>query len=223
MTDATHLSKLRPEMDFPDHPFIVLAGIRRSGKSYWAKWCIRLLQKKREMWDRGFVFTQTKGSRQWDDVVPPRHQFDWHIEERLELLIEKQRQVIEQVGQENAPSILLVLDDVIGAVPADSDVFRVIATAGRHLKLTCFLLTQRFNAFRPVIRDQVDCLILFSQLDERTLDAVHGDLLAGLDLPRPLFNTIYRETAEGYRALALLRTTKTNSLEDHLFWTLAPE
>jgi hypothetical protein len=214
------LSEFKPK-SLPDHPFLLLAGIRRSGKTYLTRW---LLKKLRKRFDRIFVLTGTKMSHQWDDLVGEQNIFDDHFETRIEALLAAQENIAKREDG-NLPSILLLLDDVIGddTLKPESHSLKRLATLGRHVHISCFLLVQHLHAFRPTIRNNCDAMVLFSQLSQKTMETVFEESLCGLHLTKRDLLSLYEQWAEGYRALVIWKAgCKTNKLKDRLKWVEAP-
>jgi len=202
----------------PSGFFAAFLGIRRSGKTHLAKYILSHLSHR---WHRIFVFTGTAYSRQWQPLLGAKRVFDEYLEERLMGVIEAQKKKLET--EKKAPSICVVLDDIIGMIKPTSNALKILATSGRHLGITVFLLQQRLQAVGPTVRDNCDALFLFSQLGKDTIDEIFNEALQGIHaLTKNAFYDTYTDVAEGFRCLVVSKTTKSNKQEDHLFFLEAP-
>lgn len=214
-----------------DDPFVICAGVRRSGKTYWAKWFVETFQREKHAWDTAFCLTGTKPSGQWLDIVPEKNIFGDYFSERLLALLAEQNQLVTLHGREKARRVLLILDDILGLMPAQDQGLIQIASFGRHANISIVLLVQRWTGFVPMTRDQLDCVCMWSKLDYTTLELIHKDLLSGLmlnsgcHLQFETFRQWYSIIASpnGHRALVVLRPKeKSGDITDHVKWTLAP-
>jgi len=205
-----------------DHPFIVLVGTRRAGKTHLAK---HIYYELCDRFDATYVMTKTGASGAWDFVATSKekHIFRDDFSTSLQLIIECQERVREQKGKERMPRLCVILDDVVGHIgPKDSTLID-LSTQGRWLNVTVILLSQYYKSFGTEVRNNTDLLIAFSNLSKTTGEALFDETSFSADLDASDFRCMYRSVAQGYYTLAILRTSKAADVKERFFFMKAPE
>jgi hypothetical protein len=112
------------------------------------------------------VFTNTKGVSDDYDWLDENRVFNDNYEERLGGIFK---------FQEMHPhsQLLLVFDDVLGAVKLDSKNMTTLVTQFRHFRISWILSTQYLYKIPPVIRENVFHAALFACTTKRQLEAAY--------------------------------------------------
>lgn len=156
----------QPDPDLPQlHFFAVVAGPRGSGKSV----LVRNLILRKDMLkpffpnDSIFIFSRSLDVNDDYAEVKTRYKFHDYSNELVLTIMKAQENCIKAYGKSRTRSILFVMDDIL-----DSGAFNylsmveTIAIRGRHLKLSCILVTQSYMRVSRTIRINQDYLIFFS-------------------------------------------------------------
>lgn len=212
------ISRLRLD-GLEDFPFIVLVGARRSGKTHLTKWMFSQMQSQ---FDAVFILTRTGASGAWDDVEY-NQMFRENFPEALQVIIECQEQVRTIHGKKRMPRVCVILDDILGHLGRNDVSICDLATQGRHLHVTVFLLSQHYTAFAPEVRNNTDLLIVFSNMSQSTGESIFEETSYSADISKQDFRSMYRDIAQGYTALAILRTSKHMATDERFFHVEAPE
>lgn len=75
------------------------------------------------------------------------------------------------------PNNLLILDDCLHMLPksnASSNINKIFTTS-RHLKLSIWLLTQKYNKVNPLIRNNSDLITIFPTDNKREFESISDD------------------------------------------------
>lgn len=206
----------------PENAFITLVGHRGSGKTYLAKWIFNSINTR---FDDVFVMTKTGASGVWDDIVTDTKTkiFRKDFPQALRIIIECQEKVREEHGKPKMPKLCIVLDDILHHIPRNDEALGDLATTGRWLNCTVILLSQYYKAFVPDVRDNTDLLITFANLARGCAEDIFDETCYSVGLARDQFRDLYRQYAQGYRALAILRTSKAPDIDQRLFWVQAAQ
>lgn len=104
------LKPLDVEMDVMDDNTVVVIGKRRSGKSFWARWCMYHL---RHRFPAGIVITSTKLNGFWSQYVPDKFIHDVeNMEEVLEAVCARQTFLKKHDFLGIDSRFFVILDDV---------------------------------------------------------------------------------------------------------------
>lgn len=208
--------------DIPVNPFITLVGHRKAGKSHTARHIYDFL-RVRDGFDETFVLTKTGAGGLWDGVVASKDRIiRKDFVEFMRILIECQERVRDEFGAKRMPKICLVLDDVIGHIPANCQELIDLATTGRWLNITVLLLTQYYHSFFPIMRVNTDLLCVFQNISKSTGEEIAGECAYGSNMGPTEFKEMYSSIAVGFATLAILRTSKATEIEDRFFVLEAP-
>ena len=163
----------------PDNFFLLISSKRRSGKSVLVSHILKPVHKR---FERAYLFSETAHLQ--DDLymfIPKNNRYQNFRPDIIQNIIDKQLQIKNSINKSDkknkVPSILLLLDDVIGD-PAvrTSNVLKDLATKGRHgLNISVILLSQTIsakNGFPSVVRQNCDVMITFAAFDKFNRDTI---------------------------------------------------
>jgi len=221
MTERVDIRDLDLE-DIPVNAFIMFVGHRKAGKSHTARYVYDFLRDKFGF-DETYVLTRTGAGGIWNNVVSSKDKIvRKDFVEYMRILIECQEKARDDFGEARMPKICLVLDDIIGHVPANCQELIDLATTGRWLNMTVLLLTQYYHSFFPIIRINTDLLGVFQNISRNTGEEIAGECAYAGDLGPHEFKDLYSTIAVGFCCLAILRTSKATAVTDRFFALQAP-
>ena len=193
----------------------VLVGRRNSGKS---TLCKDLCYHLQGQIDLAVVISPTEEANlSFSKVVPPAFVFREPDEKHLERLMEFQRKHKKQGKPQN---MLLIIDDAAWDRKFfESKTFKQLAFNGRHLNITVIVTIQYCMCIPPAIRSQVDMVI---QLNEKQLSnrkQFHENFCGMMSFEEMC--AILDKTTVGFEALVVWNRSRSNALDDCLFWYCA--
>lgn len=103
---------------------------------------------------------------QWDVVIgdkkmiKPEHVYTELDPKKLDSIFEIQKGIIEDVGVDKSPRILLIFDDVAGTRFTQSGDFYKMFMSGRHYNISLFVAVQNYNSSIPR-RCRINCSHVF--------------------------------------------------------------
>lgn len=189
--------------NIPDHPSIALYGQRRTGKSTsLVNWIYHL---GRDV-PFGLVMSNTAFSGFWQTIVPPGQVIAGLNIDVLNWFTQRQQRLIALYGKKDRRShAFLIMDDVINdqkTMRYNKDVAGFF-TNGRHLCISIYICSQYVKGIGPMLRSNVDFVILQPMYDKNQRDALYR--LYGGELDRKQWDEvmdslIVREKLEGSTA-----------------------
>lgn len=147
-------------MEFKANATHVYLSRRNSGKSHLCKWILHkmLLQK---IAGEVFIVSQTEKISQSFGCFDKAHIRETYEPEWIAKLMKNQGELIKKMGKDKAPSLTILLDDVIGTLKPGDESLAKIFTLGRHLNITLILLLQYSKrALAPTLRANIDYLFI---------------------------------------------------------------
>ena len=155
-------------------------GRRNTGKSTLMVHLLRTLCRAGKFnWVR--VYSPTAFTGVWASIVGEASVEAVFDIEQLEEILESQASIRSRGGDNPG---LIILDDCLGAVSFQNDLWTRIASSGRHYGLTFWVSAQHLFKLPPVVRSNADYSYILGIQPERVVKALHeegGGL--GLDLP----------------------------------------
>lgn len=164
------ISTYQKEHIIPKHPFRgILSGASGSGKS---NLLINLLTKK-EFYKNFFhvIFLISPTAGKLDDsyqaLEKDKGKSRIHIinnldPDKIQNIMNMNKEIIEEDGVHKAPRLLLVYDDVISDVKfMNTKAFRHSFIASRHYNASVIICTQRYNSVPRVCRLQANSIMFF--------------------------------------------------------------
>ena len=155
-------------------------GRRNTGKSTLMIHLLRTLAKAQKFaWVR--VYSPTAFTGVWWGIVGESNVEAVFDTEELEAILESQASIRSRGGKNEG---LVILDDCLGSVSFQNDLWTRIASSGRHYGLTFWVSAQHLFKLPPVVRSNADYTYILGVQPDRVVKALHeegGGL--GLDLP----------------------------------------
>jgi len=174
--ELPELNEWRPEK-VVDNFFMVMEGKRRTGKSTFAKW---FLQYHADDFSLVWCMTNTASKYYWQEFVGEAFTFRGWRPDAVAKLVRRNDLIIEAYGDKNPKTqelagSLLILDDVVSSKIHDDPMFKLLATEGRHHRISIILMIQDPKAINPVVRDNCDIAVIFTQKSFRNKESIwHG-------------------------------------------------
>lgn len=235
MDVVARLQEFDPDLLLPDDFFILMYGIRRSGKSVMLKYMLSELDNKLQDHEVYLFSGTAEVNPEQYDYVPPKARFPNIAELEVELsqIVGKQKQKIKEFheGRGDEPSsILIIFDDCVSENSMrHSPSLNALAISGRHMKISVVILSQAVTgsaSVPPVVRIQCDCIIVVAQprseterklISEQYLTAEQS--FAG---KQKGLSVLAAATSVQYRALVILTTDSSARRYTEYLYTYGP-
>lgn len=206
-----------------DDKCIVLIGKRGTGKTELIK---DILYYKRDF-PVGTVINPTESAnRNFSSMVPPIFIHEEVRPEIIENVLKRQTIIIKKIHKENQmygtckidPRAFLILDDCLydGAWKKDKNI-RYIFMNGRHKKLFFMVTMQYVLGISPELRTNVDYIFILRENIIANRKRLY-EAFAGMFPTFEIFCTVMDACTENYECLVIDNTSKSNRLEDQVFW-----
>lgn len=186
--------------------FYFLLGKRGTGKTTWSRYIASHIESCVE----GQVIVITgneKLKRQWSQTVAPLFVYEASEVDVLYEIQQNQNNVIYSYQNHHIPlsrsnSVTIILDDV-ACFPKvmKHPSLRAMASMGRHLYITVFLLAQYFYQVPTHIRSQFDFIFMLNTGNERSIKSVHREFASMVDLN--VFKSILAEVTKDFGLLVI--------------------
>lgn len=177
----------------------VICGMTAGGKSTLIKFLIFKLLKDKKV-DNCLVFTMTTTDY---DYLPGGNVHTMITEEILARILNYQK-------LHSNLKLLLVFDDFIGAINFGWPICNVLNSQYRHYGLTLIYSTQYIYKIPPIVRENSDIVILFSQGTEKSIRACYECF--GQDFERLSdFQDFLKNKTEGFNFLVINRKCSDRS------------
>ena len=164
------LKPLDVEMDIMDDNTVVVIGKRRSGKSFWARWCMYHLRNR---FPAGIVITSTKLNGFWSQYVPDKFIHDVEsMEEVLEAVCARQTFLKKNSFMGIDSRFFVILDDVLknpNIIKYSKGLQNLFAN-GRHYGIFLMVLLQDPKGIPPMLRENTDIAVVFRQFTQSRID-----------------------------------------------------
>lgn len=216
------LSKFNMNM-IPDDAVVVMIGRRGTGKS----WLIKDLMWYKQRFPIGTVISGTEGANAFYSTIVPSLLI--HEEFRPDIVnnvLKRQDTLTKQIRKEETmgrKSLIdrrsfIVMDDCMYDNKWVSDRgIRSLFMNGRHYGLLYILALQYVLGIPPVLRGQVDYVIILRENQVSSRRKIY-EQFAGIFPTFELFCQIMDQCTENYECLVIHNGSKTNKLEDCVFW-----
>ena len=183
---------------------ILAVGRRGSGKSTILRYISTLLLKSKQYDYFKVVSPTALMNGDWnhlddDDVVTNE------IEEYVENLYKNQQMIMEQESEGKKPNGLLILDDIAGAISfrKREKLWGLIASCGRHYKITTIFCTQYIHTASPIIRTQSDLVILMGRFSGQAIKSIFEQYSPIKSNDEADFKKTLNEYTKNYGALVM--------------------
>ena len=203
----------------------VFISKRNSGKSFLVK-DILYHQRKIPM---GVVMSATEESNEhYKKFIPDSFIYGEYEPPVIEKVISHQKEVIKksktQEEKDNINnSVFIVLDDCMydNKWTRDKDI-RGIFMNGRHWKILFMLTMQYCMDLPPCLRANIDYVFILKENIIQNREKIYKNFF-GIFPTFDSFNEVLTQCTENYECLVLDNTSRSNKIEDTVFWYKAKE
>jgi hypothetical protein len=216
------LSKFNMNM-IPDDAVIVFIGRRGTGKS----WLIKDLMWYKQKFPIGTVISGTEGANAfYSSIVPSLFIHEEFNSAIISNVIKRQDAITKQIRREETAGrksaldrrSFIVMDDCMYDNKWISDKWiRSLFMNGRHYGLLYILALQYVMGIPPVLRGQVDYVFILRENQVAARRRIY-EQFAGIFPTFELFCQIMDQCTENYECLVIHNGSKTNKIEDCVFW-----
>jgi len=184
---------------------ILVVGSRRSGKTTYSKY---LVEKIKHLYSLIIVFTHTKSSGQWNNLIPEKFIIEKYNPEIIENIIERNK-----ILKKNCPDInrntLVIFDDVIDdSSLRNDDSIKSIFTIGRWNNIGILFLTQYLNAVSPTCRNNSDIVICCIQNSNQAIEILYNTY--GI-IDKQTFINLLNENTKDYNVFIIRNDINDNN------------
>lgn len=204
-------------------PVIVLVGRRDTGKSY----LVRDILFYHQDIPIGTVISGTEeGNGFYGKLVPKLFIHNEYNTAIIENVLKRQRQVLKQIKREiqefNKSSIdprtFVILDDCLyDNTWARDKLMRCLFMNGRHWKIMLVITMQFALGIPPALRTNIDYVFILRDSYVSNRRRLHENY-AGMFPTFESFCQIMDQCTENYECLVINNNTKSNRLQDQVFW-----
>ena len=158
--------------DLPEHPAVLFASMRRSGKTHMLGHILHALHRNEKFaWDVCLLFSETSTVQNSFRYIPKGFHYPKLENDVITNMLTKQQESIDRWRKFGKPPnrrparVLVILDDVISSKQLYySPPLISLFTQGRHSHVSIFLLSQSLvGAVPPNIRSNCDMLCFWRQ------------------------------------------------------------
>lgn len=191
---------------------ILLIGKRNTGKSVLAK---DLLYHKRHL-PAGVVMSGTEeGNGYYSGWVPDSFIYNDFDKGVIDGVIDRQRR-LSKTGK--AKNVFLVLDDCLyDKKLLREKCMRALFMNGRHWKVYMLLTAQYMMDVPPDIRSQIDYVFVLRENILQNRKRLY-DTFFGVFPSFDIFCQVMDKCTENYECIVLDNTSRSNKIEDMVFW-----
>ena len=206
------LKKFKPEK-MADDKVCVFIGKRGTGKSTLVT---DILYHKKHL-PAGIVMSATEeGNHHYKQYVPDLFIYGDYEREAIERVLERQKKIIS-ANKEGTGSFIL-LDDCMYDRKFMKDIcIRQCFMNGRHWKLFFMLTMQYCMDLTPDLRANVDYVFILRENVLQNREKLYKSFF-GIFPTLDMFNQVMNACTENYECLVLDNTSKSNKIEDCVFW-----
>lgn len=194
----------------------VVIGKRGTGKSTLVT---DLLWHKRNI-PAGVVMSATEeGNHYYKQFIPDLFIYGDYNKETIEKVIERQKKLISQ--NKDIPTFILLDDCMYNKAFMKDSCIRQCFMNGRHWKIFFVLTMQYCMDLSPDLRANVDYVFILRENVIQNRERLWKSFF-GVFPSFELFNQVMNACTENYECLVLDNTSKSNKLEDCVFYYKAP-
>ena len=204
-------------------PVIVLIGRRDTGKSY----LVRDLLYYHQDIPIGTVISGTEeGNGFYGKLVPKLFIHNEYNTAIIENILKRQKQVLKQINREMQqfnkttidPRTFVILDDCLYDNSWSRDkLMRCLFLNGRHWKVMLVITMQFALGIPPALRTNIDYVFILRDPYISNRRRIYENY-AGMFPTFEAFCQIMDQCTENYECLVINNNTKSNKLQDQIFW-----
>lgn len=206
-----------------DDKVVVMIGKRNTGKSF----LIKDLLYYNNSFQVGTVISGTESANNfYGEMVPKIFIHDEFKQSIIDNVVKRQQHVIKSLNDEKVkyggskidPRSFLILDDCLydSSWTKDKNV-RALFMNGRHLKMFFIISMQYPLGIPPNLRTNIDYIFILRENIVANRKRIY-DNYAGMFQNFEIFCQVMDQCTENYECLVIDNTTKSNKLEDNVFW-----
>lgn len=197
-----------------DDKVCIFIGKRGSGKS-----CLvtDILYHKRHI-PVGVVMSATEeGNHHYKGFVPDLFIYNDYNKEVIERVLERQKRIINSGTTKKSSSFILLDDCMYDRKFMKDTCIRQCFMNGRHWKLFFMLTMQYCMDLSPDLRANVDYVFILRENIVQNREKLYKSFF-GIFPTFDMFNQVMNACTENYECLVLDNTSKSNKIEDCVFW-----
>jgi len=197
-----------------DDKVCIFIGKRGSGKS-----CLvtDILYHKRHI-PVGVVMSATEeGNHHYKGFVPDLFIYNDYNKEVIERVLERQKRIINSGTTKKSSSFILLDDCMYDRKYMKDTCIRQCFMNGRHWKLFFMLTMQYCMDLSPDLRANVDYVFILRENIVQNREKLYKSFF-GIFPTFDMFNQVMNACTENYECLVLDNTSKSNKIEDCIFW-----
>ena len=206
------LKKFKPE-NMPDDKVCVFIGKRGTGKSTLVT---DIMYHKKHL-PAGVVMSATEeGNHHYKQFIPDLFIYGDYDKDAIDRVLERQKKLIGAGRQKDGAFILL--DDCMYDRKFMKDpCIRQCFMNGRHWKLFFMLTMQYCMDLTPDLRANVDYVFILRENVIQNREKLYKSFF-GIFPTFDIFNQVMSSCTENYECLVLDNTSKSNKIQDCVFW-----
>tara|TARA_R110002073_G_scaffold59781_9_gene150317 strand:+ start:11449 stop:12231 length:783 start_codon:yes stop_codon:yes gene_type:complete len=206
------LRKFNPA-SMKDDKVCVLIGKRNTGKSTLVT---DILYHKKHL-PAGIVMSATEeGNHHYQQFVPDLFIYSDYDKDAIERVLERQRQILLR-NKPITPAFILLDDCMYDKKFMKDTCIRKCFMNGRHWKIFFMLTMQYCMDLTPDLRANVDYVFILRENIIQNREKLYKAFF-GIFPTFDMFNQIMNACTENYECLVLDNTSKSNKIEDCVFW-----
>tara|TARA_Y100000389_G_scaffold117754_1_gene114930 strand:+ start:747 stop:1529 length:783 start_codon:yes stop_codon:yes gene_type:complete len=206
------LRKFNPA-SMKDDKVCVLIGKRNTGKSTLVT---DILYHKKHL-PAGIVMSATEeGNHHYQQFVPDLFIYGDYDKDAIERVLERQRQILLR-NKPISPAFILLDDCMYDKKFMKDTCIRKCFMNGRHWKIFFMLTMQYCMDLTPDLRANVDYVFILRENIIQNREKLYKAFF-GIFPTFDMFNQIMNACTENYECLVLDNTSKSNKIEDCVFW-----
>lgn len=202
---------------------VVMIGKRNTGKSFLIK---DLLNYHKDL-PIGTVISGTESANHfYQEMVPKIFIHGEYTPHLVDNVVKRQHMILKNINKEMImhdrsnidPRAFIILDDCLydASWTKDKNV-RALFMNGRHLKMFFVIAMQYPLGIPPSLRTNIDFIFILRENIVANRKRIY-DNYAGMFPTFEIFCQVMDQCTENYECLVIDNTTKSNKLEDTVFW-----
>lgn len=209
-----------------DDKVVVMIGKRNTGKSF----LIRDLLYHHTNIPIATAISGTESANHfYEEMIPKIFIHEEYRGEIVDNVVKRQKLILKKINKENEmgngmnrskldPRSLLILDDCLydSSWTKDTNV-RALFMNGRHLKMFFIISMQYPLGIPPNLRTNIDFIFILRENIVANRKRIY-DNYAGMFPTFEVFCQVMDQCTENFECLVIDNTTKSNKLEDTVFW-----
>ncbi len=202
---------------------VVMLGRRGMGKSFLVR---DILYHNSDLPIGTCISPTEQANKFYSHMVPKAFIHNEYTPELIANVLKRQKLLMKQIDKEKRqkgysnidPRAFLCMDDCLydSSWTRDTSI-RSIFMNGRHYKLFFILTSQYALGIPPILRTQIDFTFILRETIVGNRKRIYENF-AGMFPTMDVFNSVLDACTENYECLVIDNTTKSNKLEDQVYW-----